>query len=341
MDAPDLGLDRGEIRGKSAAIMNVLETAQKAAASTATVLIRGESGTGKELLARVVHRNSNRADKALVSVNCAALAPSLLESELFGHVRGAFTGATSDKEGRFHAADGATLFLDEIGDIPLETQVKLLRVLQERCFEPVGSNKTVKTDVRLIAATHRDLEAMIASGEFREDLYYRLNVVSVKLPALRERREDLIELVFFFLNRTVQRTDKRIRQIEPDALAALEQHHWPGNIRELENAIERAVVLADGDVIMLKDLPAEVSANSMLVASDSTLSTIAEWPTYNLPYGKASGGETVSRKKSSAEKQLMQAALDAAAGNKAQAARAMNMPRSTFYSKMKKYGLAE
>ncbi len=341
VDAPDLGLDRGEIRGKSAAIMNVLETAQKAAASTATVLIRGESGTGKELLARVVHRNSNRADKALVSVNCAALAPSLLESELFGHVRGAFTGATSDKEGRFHAADGATLFLDEIGDIPLETQVKLLRVLQERCFEPVGSNKTVKTDVRLIAATHRDLEAMIASGEFREDLYYRLNVVSVKLPALRERREDLIELVFFFLNRTVQRTDKRIRQIEPDALAALEQHHWPGNIRELENAIERAVVLADGDVIMLKDLPAEVSANSMLVASDSTLSTIAEWPTYNLPYGKASGGETVSRKKSSAEKQLMQAALDAAAGNKAQAARAMNMPRSTFYSKMKKYGLAE
>lgn len=342
VEAPDLGLDRGEIRGKSAAIMNVLETAQKAAASTATVLIRGESGTGKELLARVVHRNSDRAEKPMVSINCAALAPSLLESELFGHVRGAFTGATSDKEGRFHAADEGTLFLDEIGDISLETQVKLLRVLQERCFEPVGSNKTVKADVRLIAATNRDLEAMIASGEFREDLYYRLNVVSVTLPALRERREDLIELVFFFLNRTVQRTDKRIRQIEPEALAAIEQHRWPGNIRELENAIERAVVLADGDTITLKDLPAEVGINAMPVAADSTHSPMPEWPTYeSIEQKPADNKTTLQRRKSAAERQLIQAALDAASGNKAQAARAMNMPRSTFYSKMKKHGLAE
>ena len=344
-ETPDAGLDRGEIRGKSAAIMSVLETVRKAAASTATVLIRGESGTGKELLARVVHRNSERADKPLVTVNCAALAPSLLESELFGHVRGAFTGASSDKEGRFQAADGGTLFLDEIGDISLETQVKLLRVLQERCFEPVGTNKTVKVDVRLITATHRDLEAMISAGEFREDLYYRLNVVSVTLPPLRARREDLIELVFFFLNRTIQRTDKRIRQIEPEALAVIEQHRWPGNIRELENVIERAVVLADGDTITLKDLPAEICRTSTPTASDSSVPTLNHWPTYqdadNGSEAQGAGLSHGSSRNLAAEKQRMVAALQAAAGNKAQAARAMKMPRSTFYSKLKKFGLAD
>lgn len=346
VEESDLGLDRGEIRGKSAAIMNVLEMARKAAASTATILIRGESGTGKELLARVVHRNSDRVDKPMVSVNCAALAPSLLESELFGHVRGAFTGANSDKEGRFQAAQGGTLFLDEIGDISLQTQVKLLRVLQERCFEPVGTNKTVKADVRLIAATNRDLEAMIASGEFREDLYYRLNVVTVTLPPLRERREDLIELVFFFLNRTVQRTDKRIRQIEPDALAVIEQHRWPGNIRELENVVERAVVLADGDTITLKDLPTEISANAMPVAADSRHTAVDEWPSYDVSTGEETANNSeergpARRRNATAERQQMLSALESAAGNKAQAARALKMPRSTFYSKMKKYGLTE
>ncbi|MCA9083375.1 MAG: sigma 54-interacting transcriptional regulator, partial [Planctomycetaceae bacterium] len=208
------GLDRGELRGNSREILNVLAVVRKAAATTSTVLIRGESGTGKELIARVVHRNSDRANKSMISVNCAALAPSLLESELFGHVRGAFTGANSDKEGRFQAADGGTLFLDEIGDISPETQVKLLRVLQERCFEPVGSGKTVHVNVRLIAATNRNLEEMIQKGTFREDLFYRLNVISITLPPLRERREDLIELVFFFLNRAAQKTNKVIRQID-------------------------------------------------------------------------------------------------------------------------------
>lgn len=344
-EAPDVGLDRGEIRGKSAAIVNVLETVRKAAASTATVLIRGESGTGKELLARVVHRNSDRVNKPLVSVNCAALAPTLLESELFGHVRGAFTGASSDKEGRFQAAAGGTLFLDEIGDISLEIQVKLLRVLQERCFEPVGSNKTIQADVRLIAATNRDLEAMIATGDFREDLYYRLNVVSITLPPLRERREDLIELVFFFLNRAVRKTDKRIRQIEPEALALIEQHRWPGNIRELENVIERAVVLADGDTITQKDLPAELHRPAVPVLADSSLSPVQNWPGYgNLR--KRSGSSTTgsgesASKNSEAEKQQMLEALKAADGNKAHAARSLKMPRSTFYSKLKKYGLAD
>lgn len=383
-DAPDHrvadsdGFDRGEIRGNSGRIQSVLQMARKAAASTATVLIRGESGTGKELLARVVHRNSDRKNKPLVTVNCAALAPSLLESELFGHVRGAFTGANSDKEGRFKAAHGGTLFLDEIGDISLEVQVKLLRVLQERCFEPVGSNRTEKVDVRLIAATNRNLEEMIESGQFREDLYYRLNVVSMTLPALRERRDDLIELVFFFLNRGVQKTGKVIRQIDPEALEAIECYHWPGNIRQLENAVERAIVLADGDTITLKDLPTETTAAAQPIAVDTTMTSAATTPATgrfndrqtrrildiadssmtsagtDVRSRKASGQQTPLRSSGEdsqherlgadeqrREQHQLQQALDGAGGNKARAARSLGMPRSTFYSKLKKYGLAE
>lgn len=343
------GFDRGEIRGNSRVILDVLNIVRKAAASTATVLIRGESGTGKELLARVVHRNSDRLDKPLVSVNCAALAPSLLESELFGHTRGAFTGANSDKVGRFQAADGGTLFLDEIGDISLETQVKLLRVLQERCFEPVGTSETVQVDVRLIAATNRDLEKMIATGEFREDLYYRLNVVSVTLPPLRQRREDLIELVFFFLNRAVQKTDKRISQIEPDALSVIEQHPWPGNIRELENVVERAVVLADGDTITMKDLPIEICAGATTIAADSHQPTDESWSVETAaglwPVNKRtltdSPPSNLRRNKNQNEAARIMAALQQADGNKALAARALKMPRSTLYSKLKKYELGD
>lgn len=340
----DNGFDRGEIRGSSRQIHAVLEMVRKAAASTSTVLVRGESGTGKELVARVVHRNSDRADKPLISLNCAALAPSLLESELFGHARGAFTGAHSDKEGRFKSADGGTLFLDEIGDISLEIQVKLLRVLQERCFEPVGSNKTVNIDVRLIAATNRNLEKMIETGEFREDLYYRLNVISVTLPPLRERREDLIELVFFFLNRGIRKTGKTIRQIEPEALAAIEQHDWPGNIRQLENVIERAIVLAEGHSITLKDLPLEISAAGVpVVAEDSRTWQDVKPNSAWIDTGDPETG-IVTRGHSFgdvAEKDQLVTALRAAEGNKARAARSLKMPRSTFYSKLKKYGLGE
>ncbi|MEQ9411338.1 MAG: sigma 54-interacting transcriptional regulator [Fuerstiella sp.] len=342
----EAGFDRGEIRGTSRQIQAVLEMARKAATSTSTVLIRGESGTGKELLARVVHRNSERADKPLVSVNCAALAPSLLESELFGHVRGAFTGAESDKDGRFKVADGGTLFLDEIGDISLEVQVKLLRVLQERCFEPVGSNRTIPVDVRVIAATHRDLESMIARGEFREDLYYRLNVISMTLPSLRERREDLIELVFFFLNRGIRKTGKTIRQIEPDALAAIERYHWPGNIRELENVIERAIVLTDGDSITLKDLPTESGLASAAIVGVSGQKSAEHWTDDNRLKLPSTTDDPKDARNSSSdtrpdEQQQLMSALKTARGNKARAARALNMPRSTFYSKLKKYGLAD
>ena len=333
--------DRAEMRGNSIVMSQVMETARKASASTSTVLVRGESGTGKELLARVIQRNSDRASAAFVSVNCAALAPSLLESELFGHVRGAFTGAESDKPGRFQAADGGTLFLDEIGDISLETQVKLLRVLQERSFEPVGSDKSAAVDVRLIAATHRNLEEMIAKGTFREDLYYRLNVISITLPPLRDRREDLIELVFSFLKSAVSKTGKRIRQIDPKALDALESHTWPGNIRELENAIERAIVLADGDTVLLSDLPEDVT-NGMPIIVDNAATREGLSSSWNDPV-VPSIPVTMTTLNVSAdvvqESIRFQEALAAANGNKAQAARDLNMPRSTFYSKLKKLGI--
>jgi transcriptional regulator with GAF, ATPase, and Fis domain len=334
------------MRGNAPALLNVLSQVGRVAQSSATVLIRGESGTGKELLARIIHRNSDRASAPLVSLNCAALAPSLLESELFGHVKGAFTGAHADKAGRFVAADGGTLFLDEIGDISHETQVKLLRVLQERCLEPVGSDKTVEVDVRLIAATNRNLEQMMEAGEFREDLYYRLNVVSLTLPALRERSEDLIELVFYFLNRAGQRTRKQIRQIDPAALEALEQHTWPGNIRELENVIERAVVMAESDVVTLSDLPPELqtSADGPAVAAVKVV-TPAAAASQSVAY-QFDNGQVASKRPAfptslepDAEAHLLREALTAAGGNKARAARALNLPRSTFFSKCRKYGI--
>jgi transcriptional regulator with GAF, ATPase, and Fis domain len=343
---PTREIDRDEMRGNAPALLNVLSQVGRVAQSSATVLIRGESGTGKELLARIIHRNSDRASAPLVSLNCAALAPSLLESELFGHVKGAFTGAHADKAGRFVAADGGTLFLDEIGDISHETQVKLLRVLQERCLEPVGSDSTVEVDVRLIAATNRNLEQMMEAGEFREDLYYRLNVVSLTLPALRERSEDLIELVFYFLNRAGQRTRKQIRQIDPAALEALERHTWPGNIRELENVIERAVVMAESDVVTLGDLPPELqnSVHAPAVAAVKVVTPAAapsQSAAYQLDKGRGDSKRPAfpTSLEPDAEAQLLREALTAAGGNKARAARSLNLPRSTFFSKCRKYGI--
>jgi transcriptional regulator with PAS, ATPase and Fis domain len=340
--------DREGIRGNSPALLEVLTQVRKVARSTSTVLIRGESGTGKESLARAIHRNSDRAAAPLISVNCAALSSSLLESELFGHVRGAFTGAHADKTGRFQAAHGGTLFLDEIGDISQETQVKLLRVLQERCFEAVGSDKTVHVDVRLIAATNRSLEEMISNGQFREDLYYRLNVVTVTLPPLRARRDDLIELVFFFLSRSSQKARKQIRQIDPEALNALEQHPWPGNIRELENVMERAVLLADSDVITLADLPpgfqqSGISAGSgvdrVFDAGNSGLQFRTDHSATSHSMQRSSAHHSDEEMTAADEERYLREILRAADGNKAQAARRMNLPRSTFYSKCKKYGI--
>jgi two-component system NtrC family response regulator len=241
--------------GASGSLGQVLSRAERAAATDATVLILGESGTGKELLARSIHDLSARADGPFVAVNCAALPENLLESELFGHTRGAFTGADSDRLGRVQAAAKGTLFLDEIGDVPLSVQVKLLRFLQDHTFQPVGSDKTWRADVRVVTATHRDLVGRVKSEEFREDLYFRLNVVNLELPPLRERREDIPALTAHFLEKYAGRYQRKVRAFSADAMAALMSHDYPGNVRELENIVEQSVVMALDDVVHQADLP--------------------------------------------------------------------------------------
>jgi DNA-binding NtrC family response regulator len=247
------------IVGSSPEMQQVFKTVAQVAQSRATVLISGESGTGKELVAAAIHHRSPRANGPFVKLHCAALAESLLESELFGHERGAFTGADKRREGRFEQANGGTLFLDEISEISPAVQVKLLRVLQEREFERVGSNQTVRVDVRLIAASNRNLREMVSAGKFREDLYYRLNVVNLRMPSLRERRSDIPLIAMHFLRRFAEENGKRIERFSDDALVRLKQYGWPGNVRELENVIERAVVMAEGDTISAANLPTEVT----------------------------------------------------------------------------------
>jgi DNA-binding NtrC family response regulator len=353
-----------QIKGSSAAVRRVIAMARKVAASPSAVLIRGESGTGKELLAAAIHAASPRADGPFVKVHCAALSQSLLESELFGHVKGAFTGADRDRVGRFEQANGGTLFLDEIGDINLEVQTKLLRVLQEMSFERVGSSSPISVDVRIVAATHQNLEALIEAGRFREDLYYRLNVICLHAPALRERRDDIIELASFFLNVHAERTGKVLTHIEPDAVELLMSHDWPGNIRELENVIERAVVLADGPALSIEDLPPEVrqpgrrrarvpgavhSGTKAAVYAQGTGQSVrgawARTPGSGRP-GREAGdpdrgepGEEWNAEFLAYERQRLVDALDEAEGNKTVAAKLLGMPRSTFFSKLKKHAI--
>jgi DNA-binding NtrC family response regulator len=246
--------DFDRIIGSSGALEKVLDVVRKVSKSNTTVLVRGETGTGKELIAGAVHHNSTRAARNFIKVNCAALQENLLESELFGHEKGAFTGADKQRIGRFEQADGGTLFLDEIGDMSPNTQAKILRVLQEHEFERLGGTRTLKVDVRLVAATNRDLPLMVESGTFREDLYYRLNVVTIEMPPLRERKDDIAALANFFIRRFAGELKKKIDGFDSDALKLLLRYHWPGNIRELENAIERAMLLADGTHISSGDL---------------------------------------------------------------------------------------
>jgi transcriptional regulator with GAF, ATPase, and Fis domain len=256
--------------GESGSMQRVYHFISKVAPTDSTVLITGESGTGKELAARSIHRNSKRAQKPFIAVNCAALNESLLESELFGHEKGAFTGALAQKKGRLEIADGGTLFLDEIGDLSPSLQVKLLRVLQEREFERVGGTQTIKVDIRLIAATNRNLEDAIESGDFRQDLYYRLNVVSFEMPALRERREDIPLLSSYFAEKYGVKCNRKLRGLSPEARARLSAYDWPGNVRELENAIERAVVLGTTDFILPEDLPEALLENEATAATPPT-----------------------------------------------------------------------
>jgi transcriptional regulator with GAF, ATPase, and Fis domain len=324
------------IVGSSQSMRRLLELVRKAAASPSAVLIRGESGTGKELLARALHENSPRANKPYVKVHCAALSTNLLESELFGHVKGAFTGAHRDKVGRFELANGGTLFLDEIGDISLEVQTKLLRVLQEKTYERVGSSDPVEVDVRIIAATHQDLEDLIRRERFRKDLYFRLKVIPISVPPLRERLEDIPELVQHFLRVFSERCGRGVLQVEDDVLSVLKSYSWPGNVRELENVIERAVVVAEGPVLTLVELPPELllqrdGRETMEWLDDGAGSFItAEEPIVPLE----------REERNRRERERLVRALAAAGGNKAEAARALGVARSTLLSRLKKHGLS-
>jgi len=311
--------------GQGPKMQAVFRLIEGVAYSSATVLVMGESGTGKELAARALHYKSPRRDKPFIAVNCSALTETLLESELFGHVRGAFTGAVVNKKGLFEAADGGTLFLDEIGDIPPSTQVRLLRALQEGEIKRVGSNDTIKVDVRVIAATNRDLSRLMAEAKFREDLYYRLNVISIHLPPLRERPEDIPLLVHHFLTKYGTKTGKQLTRVEPTAMEALTTHRWNGNVRELENVIERAVVLAQGTLLTVADLPPGFGASRS--GAEIGTATLA-----HLPYAQAK--KLALR---AFERRYLSAVLQRCNGNISSAARAAGVDRSNFRRLLKQY----
>jgi DNA-binding NtrC family response regulator len=317
----------GQLIGSGPAMRQVFETVRKVAATDLTVLIRGESGTGKELVAQALHQHSARSEKPFVAVNCAAISRELVESELFGHEKGAFTGADARRAGRFESADGGTIFLDEIGDMAPATQAKVLRVLQERSFERVGGTRSLTVDVRVVAATHRDLEAEVKAGRFREDLYYRLKVVEIALPPLRERREDLPALATRFLEQVAGRLGRPPKALSEGALAALGRHGWPGNVRELRNTLEQAAVLAAGDTIEASDL--------RLPGGGEPAAAI----------GDESGAGTFSDAKRQAvdafERSFLLRALREHGGNISRTADAIGMVRQSLQQKIRELGLRD
>jgi two-component system response regulator HydG len=308
--------------GASEPMERLREQLRKIAATDATVLVQGESGTGKELVARAIHEASRRREGPFVSVSCAALPEGLLESELFGHERGAFTGAVKRKIGRFELANGGTLFLDEVGEIAPSMQVKLLRVLQERQLERVGGEETVEVDVRLVSATNRDLARQVAEGRFREDLYYRLAIVPITLPPLRGRPQDVELLARHFLEKHAPRIGRKVRSIDPTALAALGRHPWPGNVRELENVIQQAMVFCESDEVRMEDLPANVRQAPAALP---------------VPDGQYSLNDILE----DLERQLVTAAYEKARGVKAETARLLGIKPSALYYKLEKYGIGD
>jgi two-component system response regulator HydG len=325
------GLPPDGLVGASAPIHEVQRMIDAVAYSATTVLITGESGTGKELVARALHVRSPRKSHPFVALNCGALTETLLESELFGHVKGAFTGAQRDQKGLFDAADGGTIFLDEIGDIPLSTQVRLLRVLQEGEIKRVGSADSVKVDVRVLAATHRDLPKLVKAGRFREDLFYRLNVINIPLPSLRERAEDIPLLAHHFLRRYADRLGKRVKTLTPEAVELLCGYRWPGNVRELENAVERAVVLCRGDSVTPVDLPPAVTGRTApLVREMPSGGDEQQWLTQSYATAK----EQALRR---FEKSYVEALMRACDSNISAAARKAGMDRSNFKRVLRKY----
>lgn len=309
------------IIGKSAAMQKVIQTARQVASSDIPVLIMGESGTGKELVARAIHNNSRRRKKRLVALNCAGLSESILEDELFGHVRGAFTGAQSDREGRFEHADEGTLFMDEIGDMPAAMQAKLLRVLENGEVVRLGSNEPIRVNVRLISATNRKLDEMVADRHFREDLYFRIKGMTIQIAPLRERREDIPLLIHYFVQQAAERYDKKIEGIKPEAQQMLMGYSWPGNVRQLKNVVENMVVLSPDEELGLESLPVEIR-----------------------PAGGESGGgmnNLVGISITQAERELIRNTLKMVEGNREQAAKMLGIGERTLYRKIKEYELAE
>jgi len=311
--------DFSNIIGRSTAMKKLLETVALVAPTEATVLIQGESGTGKELLANAIHQNSPRSSQPLIKINCAALPETLLESELFGHEKGAFTGAAGARRGRFQLAHKGTIFLDEIAEMPMALQSKILRVMQEREFEPIGSSKTIKVDTRIITATNRDLQEEIQAGRFREDLYYRINVVSITAPGLRDRRDDIPLLADYFLKRYSDKNKKNINGFTPRAMDLLMRYDWPGNIRELENAVERAVIMTRGHLIAPEELPVNLRGPDVDNEAEE-------------PEPPAQG----SLKQ--AEKEIILNTLKETGGNRTHAAKILGISRRTLQLKLKEYG---
>jgi two-component system response regulator AtoC len=314
------------IIGNSPAIQPVFSRMEKILHTDSTVLILGESGTGKELVARAIHFNGSRKEKPFIAINCGAIPAELLESELFGHVRGSFTGAVADKPGKFELANHGTIFLDEIGTMPLHLQMKLLRVLQEQEVERVGSIRKTKLDVRVISATNSDLDERVRRAEFREDLFYRLNVIPIHLPPLRERHEDIALLARHFLRKICADMRHPICELTPDALIAMESYKWPGNVREMENVIERVVALTDGNVIDRQDLPPQIAG---------TLNESGLLPALHIPEEGLDLTETMAH----LERHLIQQAMERSQSIKARAASLLNINRTTLVEKIKRYGM--
>ncbi len=309
-----------ETIGKAPAIQQVLQTVRKIAPTDSTVLLTGETGVGKELIARAIHLASHRRTYPFVKVNCAAIPETLLESELFGYEKGAFTGAVTNKPGRFEIAQQGTLFLDEIGEIPFHLQAKLLSVLQDKSFERVGGVKTIKVDIRIVAATNQDLQAAVQAGRFRSDLFYRLNVVPIYIPPLRERKDDLIPLVDYFLKKFTTKYQRKIHQILPEVIASLSNYDWPGNIRELENILERMVLMSEGETLSLDYLPPEIRGAE------------ARSPAHTLK-------EKLGDISHVTEKQMIIDALNKTDQNRTKAAELLGISRRTLQNKIKEYGL--
>jgi nitrogen regulation protein NR(I) len=334
------------IIGENPQMLEIYKTIGKIADSNAMVLIRGESGTGKELVARAIYQNSLRRDKPFLAVNCAAIPESLLESELFGHERGAFTGAINKRIGKFQQCNTGTIFLDEIGDMPLSTQTKILRVLQQHTFEPVGSENTVKVDVRVIASTNKDLAKAMEKGEFREDLYYRLKVITIFMPSLRDKREDIPLLVDYFVRKFNREFNKNIKKVSPEVMAHFMKFPWPGNVRELENAIQTAVIMSKKDVLLLDNFPL-FTAGSQTFNRELPIKPVSDYEklfqdilTPILKDTSFSGSGQIYKKiMGGLEKILIAAVLNETTGNQIRAARILGISRNTLRMRMKEYSL--